>query len=364
MSIIEGSKLVDQIYSRINFVPDEITNKFLDKEKDPLRYNPIDPRKVTGKKEKHRDKHSGCHQQHSPVVSRTIQTEFHIQGTLRGRSPSRVPVKGGGKGQSFFKSLEKVSEIQAEKNKSPKEKHSPSKDKSVDDSDDEMSEKQRKLLLLSRVLAPAKKSRHPSSVYDEEERKLIIIDSADMDCNNNSIDDDIGVNLVSLSLVSPTPSPISGPTRKRRRLSSDTSSTGKLLNDSLTSTITSSTPRQDSVLRYEEDLELKEEVSYDSDEYNNELDTDLNSSAINGEETSDLGSSLSSSLPSFSNLEQSQVCMYCGNVYESHKQLMAHVKRYHDDTALKCDICFKECRNKKSLQYHLRTHKQVKCTGC
>ena len=53
---------------------DEITNKFLDKEKDPLRYNPIDPRKVTGKKEKHQDKHSGCHQQHSPVVSRTMQT--------------------------------------------------------------------------------------------------------------------------------------------------------------------------------------------------------------------------------------------------------------------------------------------------
>ena len=128
---------------------------------------------MTGKKEKHRDKHSGGSKQHSPgLVSRTIQTEFHSQGTLRARSPSHVPVKGGGKGQSFFKSPEKVSEIRGEKSKSPKKKHSPNKDKSVDDSDDEMSEKKRKL--LSRVLAPAKKSRHPSSGYDEEERKLTI----------------------------------------------------------------------------------------------------------------------------------------------------------------------------------------------
>ena len=142
MSIIEGSKLVD-----------------LDKEKDPLRYNPIDPRKVTGKKEKHQDKHSGCHQQHSPVVSRTIQTEFHIQGTLRGRSPSRVPVKGGGKGQSFFisKSPEKVSEIRGEKNKSPKKKHSPSEDKSVDNFDDEMSEVKRKMLSSKTLVSDYKR---------------------------------------------------------------------------------------------------------------------------------------------------------------------------------------------------------------
>ena len=147
---------------------DEITAKFLDKEKDLIRYNPEPKVTDSRKKEKKERKH---HSASAGVVSRTIQTEIHSQqssSSLRPRSPSHVPVKGGGKGQSFFKSPERV----PEKSKSPKKKHSPSKSGGGDDSDDEMSEKKRKL--LSRVLAPAKRSRHPSSGYDEEERKLTI----------------------------------------------------------------------------------------------------------------------------------------------------------------------------------------------
>ena len=97
-------------------------------------------------------------------MSRTIQTE-----SLRARSPSHVPVKGGGKGQSFFKSPERM----CEKGKSPRKKPK-SPNKTGEDSDDEMSEKKRKL--LSRVLAPAKKSRHASSGLDLEEEKRLTID--------------------------------------------------------------------------------------------------------------------------------------------------------------------------------------------
>ena len=43
---------------------------------------------------------------------------------------------------------------------------------------------------------------------------------------------------------------------------------------------------------------------------------------------------------------------------------MDHVKLYHDDTAIKCNICSKQCQSKKSLQDHLRSHKQVKCDRC
>ena len=115
----------------------------------------VDPRKASAKKEKHRQ---------AALVSRTIQTE-----SLRARSPSHVPVKGGGKGQSFFKSPERM----CEKGKSPRKKpKSPSK--TGEDSDDEMSEKKRKL--LSRVLAPAKKSRHASPGLDLEEEKRLTID--------------------------------------------------------------------------------------------------------------------------------------------------------------------------------------------
>ena len=60
----------------------------------------------------------------------------------------------------------------SEKGKSPRKKHSPNKN--GEDSDDEMSEKKRKL--LSRVLAPAKKSRHPSSGYELDEEKRLTID--------------------------------------------------------------------------------------------------------------------------------------------------------------------------------------------
>ena len=106
---------------------DEITAKYLDKEKDQQRYSREMVDKSPGKKMK--EKHE-----------------------RRPRSPSHVPVRGGGKGQSFFKSPERKTD---ERGKSPKKKHSPHK--SVDDSDDEVSEKKRKL--LSRVLAPSSKKR-------------------------------------------------------------------------------------------------------------------------------------------------------------------------------------------------------------
>merc|ERR1739844_399667 len=63
-------------------------------------------------------------------------------------------------------------ERMSEKGKSPRKKHSPNK--TGEDSDDEMSEKKRKL--LSRVLAPAKKSRHASSGMELEEEKRLTID--------------------------------------------------------------------------------------------------------------------------------------------------------------------------------------------
>ena len=161
----EGHNLIIFSYQEAQEKTDEITAKFLDKEKDPLRYNPqqkvADPRKSSSKKEKHKQPSTKI--QSAGQVSRTIQTE-----SLRARSPSHVPVKGGGKGQSFFKSPERMSE----KGKSPRKKHSPNKN--GEDSDDEMSEKKRKL--LSRVLAPAKKSRHPSSGYELDEEKRLTID--------------------------------------------------------------------------------------------------------------------------------------------------------------------------------------------
>ena len=79
---------------------DEITAKFLDKEKDPLRYNPelklLDPRRGS-RKEKSRGGGIKQQQQISPSLV-TIQTE---QGpaSVRPRSPSHVPVK-----VSFFAS--------------------------------------------------------------------------------------------------------------------------------------------------------------------------------------------------------------------------------------------------------------------
>ena len=115
----------------------------------------------------------------------------------------------------------------------------------------------------------------------------------------------------------------------------------------------------------------------------------LDSPDIYGEEALGPGSSLSSFLPSSLNLKQSQepseifanqsvakietkdagkttVCMFCGKDFENHTRLRNHVNRYHDETVLKCNICFKECRGKKTLKDHMRNHnqKQVKCNGC
>jgi hypothetical protein len=127
---------------------DEVTAKFLDKEKDPLKYNPqniVDPRKVHSKK--HRSKVVITSGGRPPnVVSRTIQTEFEddlCTDSYRSRSPSHVPVKGGGKGQSFYRSPETKRTVATEniqlvsvqsnargkeaKLRSPKQNHSPVK---------------------------------------------------------------------------------------------------------------------------------------------------------------------------------------------------------------------------------------------
>lgn len=73
---------------------DEITAKFLDKEKDPLRYNPelklLDPRRGS-RKEKTRGGGIKQQQQISPSLV-TIQTEKG-PASVRPRSPSHVPVK-------------------------------------------------------------------------------------------------------------------------------------------------------------------------------------------------------------------------------------------------------------------------------
>ena len=75
---------------------DEITAKFLDKEKDPLRYNPelklLDPRRGS-RKEKTRGGGIKQQQQISPsLVTQTSQTEQR-PASVRPRSPSHVPVK-------------------------------------------------------------------------------------------------------------------------------------------------------------------------------------------------------------------------------------------------------------------------------
>ena len=129
---------------------DEVTAKFLDKEKDPLKYNPqiiVDPRKAHSKK--HISKVVTTSGGRPPnVVSRTIQTEFKddiCTDSYRARCPSHVPVKGGGKGQSFYRSPQTKQTVATEniqlvsvqsyargkeaKLKSPKETHSPVKSK-------------------------------------------------------------------------------------------------------------------------------------------------------------------------------------------------------------------------------------------
>ena len=127
---------------------DEVTAKFLDKEKDPFKYNPqkiVDPRKAHSKK--HRSKVVTTSGGRPPnVVSRTIQTEFEddlCTDSYRSGSQSHVPVKGGGKGQSFYRSPETKQTVATEniqlvsvqsyargkeaKLKSPKQNHSPVK---------------------------------------------------------------------------------------------------------------------------------------------------------------------------------------------------------------------------------------------
>ena len=131
---------------------DEVTAKFLDKEKNPLKYSPqpiIDPRQAQPKK--HRSKVITTSGKRPPnLVSRTIQTEFEddiYEDSYRARSPSHVPVKGGGKGQSFRRSpeatltiatenikLESVHSYAREKEvkiKSPKKHQSPGKGKDI-----------------------------------------------------------------------------------------------------------------------------------------------------------------------------------------------------------------------------------------
>jgi len=185
---------------------DEVTAKFLDKEKNPLKYNPVNPQQMV-------DPRKGQVQPHSPskkhkskviitsggrppnVVSRTIQTEFKTEesdDSYRPRSPSHIPVKGGGKGHSFLKSPENRHSMHTDnmkvisvhphsrdkeaKFKSPK-KHQPQVQEDQVESADEMTKNKRRL--LSRVLAPSKKIRHSNQEYlheidSEDESKLTI----------------------------------------------------------------------------------------------------------------------------------------------------------------------------------------------
>jgi len=168
---------------------------------------------------------------------------------------------------------------------------------------------------------------------------------------------DIGAASVTSASASPVPAPVSGPkrpsTQKRRRLSSDT---GKLLNDSLTSTITSSTPRQDSVPRSEEDLELKEEVNDDLDEDNNlyvdeSVDTD---SDIAGERRLS-SNGVGQGVQGIAMGPNHKKCEYCGIVMLK-KNFARHQRDMHTEPKPRslCPLCQKSYKTSDWLKDHIR----------
>ena len=63
--------------------------------------------------------------------------------------------------------------------------------------------------------------------------------------------------------------------------------------------------------------------------------------------------------------EVSTVCLYCGKNYTSHRKLREHIRRYHDEDILQCEICSKQIKGKKNLSNHMMIHNpKVKCSGC
>ena len=182
---------------------DEITAKFLDKEKDKRggKQAQDPPRQVT--KAAKRSKvvtNSGARPgtNSSALVSKTIQTEREPdEASFRSRSPSHVPVRGGGKGQSFFKSADQgiVYNTAVEQNaqlvrvKGERSKHRPMVDQGADRHHFErrmnsspdvssvspgLAEKKRKL--LSRVLGSGRKKKVESEESEEEEENRLTID--------------------------------------------------------------------------------------------------------------------------------------------------------------------------------------------
>ena len=178
---------------------DEITAKFLDKEKD--RQIQDLPRPVTKAAKKSKVvTNSGARPgtTNSALVSRTIQTDRGPdEASFRSRSPSHVPVRGGGKGQSFFRRADHGIVYNATavepasgqvRVKGERSKRRPSIDEGVDhqlerhvNSSPEVSsvspglaEKKRKL--LSRVLGSGRKKKLESEESEEEEENRLTID--------------------------------------------------------------------------------------------------------------------------------------------------------------------------------------------
>ena len=186
---------------------DEITAKFLDKEKDRRPGNKqiqdLPSRTVTKAAKKSKVvTNSGARpgSSNSALVSRTIQTDRGPdEDSFRSRSPSHVPVRGGGKGQSFFQRADhgivyntaaaavepSAGQVRV---KGERSKRRPSVDQGVDhqlerrvNSSPEVSsvspglaEKKRKL--LSRVLGSGRKKKVESEESEEEEENRLTID--------------------------------------------------------------------------------------------------------------------------------------------------------------------------------------------
>jgi len=182
---------------------DEITAKFLDKEKD--RQIQDLPRIVTKAAKKSKVvTNSGARpgSNNSSLVSRTIQTDRGPdEASFRTRSPSHVPVRGGGKGQSFFRRADngivynttasgKQPASGQVRVKGERSKRRPSVDEAgVDNQQLErrvnsspevssvspgLAEKKRKL--LSRVLGSGRKKKVESEESEEEEENRLTID--------------------------------------------------------------------------------------------------------------------------------------------------------------------------------------------
>ena len=177
---------------------DEITAKFLDKEKDMRPGKQVQDLGRTVTKAAKKSKvvtNSGSRPGtvNSALVSRTIQTDRGPEdGSFRSRSPSHVPVRGGGKGQSFFRRVDQSIVVEPATGqvrvKGERSKQRPSIDQGFDhqlerqgNSSPEVSsvspglaEKKRKL--LSRVLGSGRKKKVESEESEEEEENRLTID--------------------------------------------------------------------------------------------------------------------------------------------------------------------------------------------